>query len=60
MFSEGHGHHKPGMHAFSGQEHAIEFVNHALITGCLPLPATFGKLYWRERLDRAFARQRCH
>jgi len=27
-----------GMHVFSGQEHAItELVNHALITGCLPI-----------------------
>jgi multimeric flavodoxin WrbA len=27
-----------GMHIFSGQEHAItELVNHALITGCLPI-----------------------
>lgn len=45
-----------GMHVFSGQEHAItELVNHALITGCLPIAANLWEGYigasgWTELL----------
>jgi len=45
-----------GMHLFSGQEHAItELVNHALITGCLPIAANLWEGYigasgWTELL----------
>lgn len=45
-----------GMHIFSGQEHAItELVNHALITGCLPIAGNLWQSYigasgWTELL----------
>jgi multimeric flavodoxin WrbA len=45
-----------GMHIFSGQEHAItELVNHALITGCLPIAGNLWEGYigasgWTEML----------